>query len=62
MALGGESLEGGLGGEHAGFDCGVATFDPRGVEETGIVADQRAAGEDQPGWLCKPPAVMARAP
>jgi hypothetical protein len=37
----------GLGGEHRGLDRAVAALDARGVEEAGLVADQRAAGKDE---------------
>src|SRR4051812_34243533 len=32
-----------LGGQHAGLDGAVAALDARGVEKSGVVADQRAA-------------------
>ena len=36
-----------LGGEHRGLDRAVAALDARGVEESGLVADQRPAGEHE---------------
>src|SRR5687767_14432307 len=37
---GGDRLEGGLGGEHARLDGGMAALDPGHVEEAGGAADQ----------------------
>ncbi len=49
LALCGQGLERGFGGEHAGLDRGVAALDARGVEKAGVVADQPAAREHQLG-------------
>ncbi len=46
-AAGAERLGQGFGGKHAGLQCGVRTLDARGVEEAGVVANQRAAGENE---------------
>jgi hypothetical protein len=48
-APGGEGLNGRLGREHAGLHGGVGTLDAGCVEEARVVADQRAAREDQLG-------------
>lgn len=49
LAAGGQRVERGLGGQHAGLDRGVAALDPRGIEVAGLAADQRAAREHGPG-------------
>src|SRR5207244_9365876 len=36
-----------LGGQHPRLDGAVAALDARGIEEAGVVADQRAAGKDE---------------
>src|SRR6266566_2391586 len=38
-----ERLQRRFGGKHAGFDGGMRTLDARGVEKTGVVADQAPA-------------------
>src|SRR5436309_5635116 len=42
-----DRLRGRFGGEHAGLDGAVAALDARGVQESSLVADQRAARENQ---------------
>ena len=48
-ATGLQCFEGRFSCQHAGLDGGVNAFDPRGIQEARVIADQCASGEDQLG-------------
>ncbi len=49
LAAGADRVVGGLGGQHAGLDGGMAALDAADVQEAGVAAHQRPAGEHELG-------------